>query len=50
LVGWLIDRLITHLAHTQGEATKGYDPINDIEWLDSEIHAYHCSRSEKTNQ
>eukprot|EP01095_Lingulamoeba_sp_RSL-Kostka_P001715 TRINITY_DN124_c2_g1_i1.p1 TRINITY_DN124_c2_g1~~TRINITY_DN124_c2_g1_i1.p1 ORF type:complete len:142 (-),score=35.40 TRINITY_DN124_c2_g1_i1:33-458(-) len=23
----------------KGEATSGYDPINDAEWLDKEIHA-----------
>jgi len=24
----------------QGEATTGYDPVNDVEWLRAEIHAY----------
>jgi ribosome-binding ATPase YchF (GTP1/OBG family) len=31
---------VSGTTNEKGEATKGYDPINDIEWLDGEIHAW----------
>jgi hypothetical protein len=26
--------------NNKGEATTGYDPINDVQWLREEVHAY----------
>jgi len=31
---------IALMRREQGEATTGYDPVNDVEWLRAEIHAY----------
>lgn len=31
---------VSGTTNEKGEVTSGYDPINDIDWLRSEIHKY----------